>query len=148
MSRLSALFDFRQLYELHFVLALLVGPVVWGLLWAFVSGSGASLTPMLLFNVVLLYPLVEELAFRGFLQGWLRERTALRRQWLGISTANVLTSIVFASAHLISQPPLWAAGVFFPSLVFGYFRDRHQSIVTAFLLHAWYNAGFLIVMYG
>jgi membrane protease YdiL (CAAX protease family) len=49
-------------------------------------------------------------------------------------------------AHLINQPPLWAASVFFPSLVFGYFKDRHQTVVTPFLLHAWYNAGFLVVM--
>ena len=117
------------------------------MLWAVVSGSSVTITPLLLLNVVLLYPLLEELAFRGFLQGWLVERAFFRNQWLGISTANFFTSVVFAAAHLINQPPLWAAGVFFPSLVFGYFKDRHQSIVTAFLLHAWYNAGFLMVMY-
>jgi len=148
MSKGSTAFDFRQLYDLHFIFALLIGPVVWGALWILASGSGVSLSLMLLFRVVLLYPLLEELAFRGFLQGWLLEYSFFRRKWLGISTANLLTSIIFAVAHLISQPLLWAASVFFPSLVFGYFRDRHQSIVTACLLHSWYNAGFLIVMYG
>ena len=141
------MFDVRQLKDRHLVIAVLLGPAVWLMLWFFTSASSDSATLILVINVVLLYPLLEELAFRGFLQGWLLEREIFRRHIVGLTVANVLTSILFASAHLFNQPPLWAAGVFFPSLVFGYFRDRHQSIVTAFLLHAWYNAGFLMVMY-
>ena len=141
-------FAFTQLKDSHFLLAVLLGPLVWTVLWLFARGAGGSLTLLLLINGVLLYPLLEELAFRGFLQGWLLERERMRRQFVGITLANVTTSILFAMAHLINQPPLWAAGVFFPSLVFGYFRDRHQSIVPSFLLHAWYNAGFFLVIYA
>jgi len=122
--------------------------MVWGLLRVFNSGASGSVTLMLLINVALLYPLLEELAFRGLVQGWLLERVFFRKKWRGVTVANLFTSILFATAHLINQPLLWATGVFFPSLVFGYFRDRHQSVLTPFLLHAWYNAGFLIVMYG
>jgi len=141
-------FAFTQLKDPHFLLAVLLGPVVWVVLWLFVRGAGGSLTLLWLINGVLLYPLLEELAFRGFLQGWLLERERMRRQFVGITLANVITSALFAMAHLINQPPLWAASVVFPSLVFGYFRDRHQSIVPSFLLHAWYNAGFFLVVYG
>ncbi len=139
-------FDIRQLKDVHLLLAVLIGPVVWSLLWFVTPGASGAITLMLVVNMVLLYPLLEELAFRGFLQGWLLENETFRRRVSGLTLANLLTSIVFAAAHLINQPPLWAAGVFFPSLVFGYFRDRHQSIVASFLLHAWYNAGFLLVM--
>lgn len=144
---LAAVFDFRHFREPHFLVAVLLGPVVWGLLWALMPGAGGSITWILLVNVVLLYPLLEELAFRGFLQGWLRERKFFRQQIKGLTLANGLTSILFALAHLYSQPPMWAAGVFFPSLVFGYFRDRHENVVSSFLLHAWYNAGFFLVVY-
>ena len=141
------MFDVRQLKDRHLVVAVLLGPAVWLMLLFLTSASSDTATLMLVINVVLLYPLLEELAFRGFLQGWLLEREMFRRHIVGFTVANVLTSLLFASAHLINQPPLWAAGVFLPSLVFGYFRDRHQSIVTPFLLHAWYNAGFLMVTY-
>ena len=141
-------FAFTQLKDPHFFLAVLLGPVVWAVLWQFARGASGSLTLLLLINGVLLYPLLEELAFRGFLQGWLQERDWMRRQFVGVTRANVTTSVLFAMAHLINQPPLWAASIFFPSLVFGYFRDRHQSIVPSFLLHAWYNAGFFLVLHG
>jgi membrane protease YdiL (CAAX protease family) len=136
----------RWLRDPHFYVALFAGPAVWALLWLFARGPGLSVTPLLVFNMVLLYPLLEELAFRGFVQGWLSEQAWFQSQWFGFSRANLTTSVLFAMAHLINQPPLWAASVFFPSLVFGYFKDRHQTVVTPFLLHAWYNAGFLVVM--
>jgi len=130
------------------LLAVLFGPIAWALLWAFVPGTAGAVNVMLLINMSLLYPLLEELAFRGFLQGWLLEKVYFARQKFGLTVANVSTSIVFALAHVINQPPLWAASIFFPSLVFGYFRDRHDTVITPFILHAWYNAGFLIVMYS
>jgi len=61
---------------------------------------------------------------------------------VGISMANVVTSLLFASLHLISQPPLWAALVFVPSLVFGWARDRYITVVPSIILHVVYNAGF------
>jgi len=33
--------------------------------------------------------------------------------------------------------------VFFPSLVFGYFKDRTGRLTAPILLHIFYNAGFL-----
>lgn len=96
--------------------------------------------------VVLVYPILEELAFRGAIQSWLLEKPKLTRflVWR-VSVANVVTSLLFALAHLYNQPPVWAAAVFFPSLVFGYFRERCDGLAVPVVLHIWYNLGFVLL---
>ncbi len=42
----------------------------------------------------------------------------------------------------MSHGPLWAALVFFPSLVFGFFKDRTKHLVAPVILHVFYNAGY------
>lgn len=88
-------------------------------------------------------PLIEELLFRGVFQGQLRATPWGTRQWMGITAANVAVSIVFAAAHLTQHPAAWAGAVFFPSIVFGYFRDRYLSVIPSVLLHSAYNAAYL-----
>lgn len=97
---------------------------------------------MLVAQMVLLYPVLEELAFRGAVQSWLLSRPlgAARR---GISVANLITSVLFCAAHTIYQPILWATSTFIPSLVFGHFRERYDQVLPSVLLHGWYNLGFL-----
>jgi membrane protease YdiL (CAAX protease family) len=34
--------------------------------------------------------------------------------------------------------------VFVPSLVFGHFRERHESLVTPMLLHSFFNLTYLL----
>lgn len=131
-----------------FLLALLAGVLFWLFL-----GIRQPTTPMrteemfsrpFLFLVVW-QPFVEELLFRGFLQGaWLKREWG-RRSFLGITTANLVASLAFASAHFFSHPPLWAAAVFFPSLLFGFFRDRHASLYPAVALHLFYNGGYFFL---
>jgi membrane protease YdiL (CAAX protease family) len=48
--------------------------------------------------------------------------------------------------HFINHPPFWALAVFFPSLVFGYFRDRCDSVVPAITLHILYNFGYFVAV--
>jgi len=93
--------------------------------------------------LVVIYPILEEFVFRGGVQRYLYEKPSLRQSLLGLSLANVITSMLFAAIHLINQPPLWAALVFFPSLVFGWARDRYDHIVASIVLHGFYNAGFI-----
>jgi len=95
--------------------------------------------------LVLLYPLVEELVFRGVIQGWLLTR--INRSWRGVSLANLLTSVLFVALHLWQHPPLWAFAVFVPSLIFGFFRDRYQSVIPAIILHSFYNLGYFWMFY-
>ncbi len=98
----------------------------------------------LLFNVVLLYPLVEELFFRGILQPILSKK--LHHRWGPISSANVVTSVIFVAAHFINHPPLWALATFFPSLLFGYVQERSGNVAAPIILHCSYNAGYFLVL--
>lgn len=96
-------------------------------------------------SVVVLQPALEEFLFRGMLQG-----TFLHSGWgsqrLGmLSFANIATALIFAFLHLLHHPPLWAAAIFFPALLFGLFRDRSGCIYAAFLLHAFYNLGYFLL---
>lgn len=116
------------------VLGLLVGPQMRAPAgWA----AWASLT--------VVQPLLEELVFRGILQGQALQLTAVRGQprRLGpLSLANVLVTLGFVALHLPVQPLAWALAVAVPSLVFGHLRERYASVWPAVLTHAVYNAGF------
>lgn len=93
----------------------------------------------------LIYPVLEELVFRGGMQVELIKHSVFRKTIVGVSLANIITSLVFAAFHLINQPPLWAAAVFFPSLVFGWARDRYQHVKASIALHCFYNVGFTLL---
>jgi membrane protease YdiL (CAAX protease family) len=95
-------------------------------------------------SLLLWQPFIEELLFRGLIQGYLARTESGARTRAGISLANIATSCVFVLAHLVNQPPAWALAVFFPSLLFGYFRDRTVSIWPSLLLHASFNAAFFL----
>ena len=92
---------------------------------------------------VILYPVLEEIAFRGLVQETFWAQSWGKPAWLKLSVANLLTSVLFVAAHFFYHPPLWALSVFFPSLVFGFFRDKYQSVIPAILLHVFYNLGFI-----
>jgi len=89
-------------------------------------------------------PLIEELLFRGLLQGQLLRHPWGGRAWYGVTSANAVTSLLFTGLHFIHHPPLWAASVVVPSLLFGYFRDRHRSLYPALVLHILFNSGYAL----
>lgn len=90
-------------------------------------------------RLILFLPLVEELAFRGYLQGRLAQ-TSLGYFSVGrLSGQNLVTSMVFSSFHLLSHSVLWSLAVVIPSLIFGFFRDKYQSAIPAVMLHVCYN---------
>lgn len=129
-------------------LALAAGPVVWCVL-ALTTHPGFHpgwplVRPWVFVILSLVYPVLEEIVFRGLLQDWLATRFR-HRAFHGLSAANVVTSLVFAALHFLYHPPLYAALVFFPSLVFGYFRERHDTLATPIALHVWYNAGYFFI---
>ena len=95
--------------------------------------------------VVVVYPVLEEIAFRGSLQCYLRSRSWGPKTVFGISAANIVTSIVFTAFHIALRPSLWSAGVLAPSLVFGFFRDRYGNLYAPIALHAFYNAGLFVL---
>lgn len=138
----------RVVTDLHFWVAVILGPVVWIALWWFTGKpvpDGIALKVLL--TSVVLYPIIEELAFRGFIQTWLLEKSIFRNKpFLHMSYANLVTSFLFASFHLFNQSPLWAALIFAPSLVFGYLRERYDAVTPSIVVHAWYNLGFLLLV--
>ena len=129
-----------------FYLALLAGPAVW-LVFYLLYGTPVEWNKPLLYpewflRLVLVYPVLEEIAFRGLLQELVRDRIS-RASYGPLTAANLLTSVLFTAAHFFYHPPLAAALVFFPSLVFGLFKERTGSLIAPVLLHAFYNAGYL-----
>jgi membrane protease YdiL (CAAX protease family) len=101
--------------------------------------------PVTLLMPVLVYPVLEEIAFRGAAQGLLW-KTRLAAVAAGpLSGPNLLTSAAFTGLHLLLRPGWFALGVIVPSLIFGYFRDRYRGIVPPILLHVFYNAGFFLL---
>ena len=127
-------------------LALLAGPVCWLVLFYILQPSiqlGWPLDePWQFLMPVVFYPFIEEIVFRGFIQELLHDRVS-SRSFGPLSVANLLTSVLFTALHFIHHAPAWAALVFLPSLVFGFFKDRTGGLTAPILLHVFYNAGFL-----
>ncbi len=85
----------------------------------------------------------EEFFFRGFLIPFIREY--IPSQYLGISMANIISAVIFAGLHILYHPFLWAVGTFFPAILFGYFREKHDCLWPAVVLHYIYNVGYFIL---
>ena len=102
---------------------------------------------------LLLVALPEEVFYRGYLQTrfgqLLRDELDQPRRFLGLSLANWLTSALFALGHLLV--PVGGAiiasraAVFFPSLIFGWMRERSGSIIAPTIFHACANMMVLLV---
>lgn len=94
----------------------------------------------------LVVALPEELFYRGYMQ------QRLRAAWPGGGTlwgaklgrAFWLTQVLFALGHL-AEPHPWRLGVFFPSLVFGWLREKTGTIVPGTLFHALSNLTVLVL---
>ena len=128
-----------------FLLALLAGIGFWCVLALAVPLRPVSLPQLLswpFLSLAIWQPLAEELIFRGFLQGQLREYPWGRHTIAGLSYANGLTTAIFVLGHFWQHPPLWALAVAAPSLVFGSVRERYGSVLPAIVLHMIYNAGY------
>jgi len=94
-------------------------------------------------SFVLVQPVLEELVFRGVVQGELLQWTGGRKAG-PVTQANLWTSLAFTAVHFLVQPAAWALSVAGPSLVFGHLRDRLRSAWPAVVLHVLYNLGFAL----
>ena len=135
-----------QLADRYYLLLLGLGPAFWLAYYIYLPPQPFQwswpLSDPLRFGVlVVVYPVLEEIVFRGLLLDWLSKQLHQRLGWLTL--ANVLTSLAFAALHLIHQSLLWSLLIFFPSLVFGFSKERYRSLWAPILLHCWYNLGFL-----
>jgi hypothetical protein len=119
---------------LYWLAQFLLRPVALDLTWPLTR-------PLVFLLPALVYPVLEELCFRGLMQGALRERTWGLRHWHGITLANLCTALAFAAAHGFTRGMFLAAAVFVPGLIFGFFRDRFNRLGPSIALHVLYNAG-------
>lgn len=133
-------------FDKHFGAAILAAPLFWLALSCFTAPTTNWLhplsAPVLFLTRTVIYPILEELLFRGALQGILLSRGAGRLRWCGVSAANLVTSLLFVALHLLSHPASWAAATGIPSLIFGHFRERTNSLRIPIALHILYNTGY------
>lgn len=132
--------------DAHLALALLAAVPVW---LALALWAGPQMrVPLGLWawvSLVVVQPLLEELVFRGLLQGQalaLLSRHGQPRRLGPVTLANALVTVAFVLLHLRAQPLAWALAVLAPSMVLGHLRERFASVWPAVLVHAVYNAGF------
>ena len=106
-----------------------------------------SLDWPLFLTISIIVPVLEELVFRGLIQGYLRQFDPGQKAILGISAANLLTSLLFVLLHWLTRDGYSALLVFLPSLYLGLVRDRTSSIVMCILIHGLWNLGWYIFVF-
>ena len=122
------------------------GLVFWLFLKAIAPSQHTGAAPARVWLSLLLWqPVLEELLFRGALQGQLLSLAWGKRAAGALTLANMATSLLFMALHFMQHPPLWAAGVFLPSLLFGLLRERHDSVYPPMALHIYYNMGYFLL---
>lgn len=103
-----------------------------------VTPSGTAGWVVLILLPVIGAPLVEELFFRGLLQGAFTRR-------IGAIPALFVTAIIFSFAHILNEG-LLAPIVLFPmALVLGYLRHRTGRLAAGMVAHAFFNASLLLL---
>jgi membrane protease YdiL (CAAX protease family) len=105
----------------------------------FEPGSGTTALVLAFAGLVILAPIVEEIVFRGFLYGTLRNNK-ISAVW-----AAVVTSLLFAALHLFGSASgglLWVGFVdtFILSLVLCYVREQTGSLWASIGIHFFKNA--------
>jgi len=139
--------DITFLKDLRFWIALSAAPFFY-LLYGLTFYEGEILSVSFidsyrqLLLLIIIYPILEELVFRGFLQSIFHRLFGGFVFFFGLTLPNIITSVFFAFSHLINHDLIWSFAIFFPSLLFGYFRDKYDSTKPSIILHVSYNFGF------
>lgn len=96
-------------------------------------------------TLLILAPAAEEIVFRLGLQ-----ETLLRHAGTPAAarSANALTALAFAAAHLALRPGAWAALTVLPALACGHLYQRRRRVAPCIALHSIFNAGWLLLAAG
>jgi membrane protease YdiL (CAAX protease family) len=78
-------------------------------------------------------PFVEELLFRGLIQGAFTRR-------VGPTPAIFVTAVIFCFAHVLNEGPVAPLVLFPAALVLGYLRHRSGRLAPGMIAHATFNA--------
>ena len=138
-----------------FGLASIIFPLFWigFVLWWHPSRTFHYVPPSSYFDAILgqlvVIALPEEAFYRGYVQttlddAWSPPREGRRQRSIRLLGANVgwaipATSAMFALGHFLTEPNPQRLAVFFPSLLFGWLRNRTGGIGAPLLLHALAN---------
>ena len=106
--------------------------------------SKNQLNSSVIFSSIILFPIIEELSFRGILLDVFNYLFKNKKLFAQISIANIATSILFAIMHTQYHLLFLALLTFIPSIIFGFFKEQFNSVIPAILLHSYYNFVFLI----
>jgi membrane protease YdiL (CAAX protease family) len=118
------------------------------MIWPWVPVWNEELPKAGLFGAVAFvvsFAALEEVLFRGFLQGWLLGKSQFNIKIFVFSRANLITSIAFAVAHIWTHSLELLPGYFLVGMVLGYFRERYNGILVPVFLHSYYNLGLLFI---
>ncbi len=145
-EELSLKFGVKYFADRFFYLAIAAAPpALLAVTWLVPSWhQHVVINTALLFSFIVWQPVIEEVLFRGIIQGQLIKNNWAKLNCYGFSLANAITSLLFMSMHLINHSVFWAVSVILPSLVFGYFRDKYSQIYPALILHSSYNTFYLL----
>ena len=102
-------------------------------------------TVKIFINMVVLYPVFEEIIFRGFIQKELGRFPSLHKTFVYLSPANILTSTLFCLVHFFTWQSNVSLLVFFPSLIFGYLYEKYERLSIPIFIHGFYNLNWLML---
>lgn len=115
------------------------------MLWIF-HYQGFDPAAWKIFTDPLLYQLLmvafpEEFFFRGYLQTELNKIFQPKWRLLGthLGWGWIVTSLIFAFAHSVIELQWWHFSIFFPTLIFGFLKERCGSITAPILFHTFCN---------
>lgn len=83
-------------------------------------------------------PLIEELFFRGLVQGAFTRR-------IGAVPALFVTAIIFSFAHILNEGLLAPLALFPMAVVLGYLRYRTNRLAAGMVAHALFNASVFLL---
>jgi uncharacterized protein len=95
---------------------------------AYLSARMSGSLPLFFIAVVIVAPVSEEIAFRGFLF------RGIAASWLGVSGAMILTSAAWAAMH-VQYDAFTLAQIFFIGLLLGWIRWASGSTLLTIVLH-------------
>jgi membrane protease YdiL (CAAX protease family) len=93
---------------------------------------------VVIFLAVIGAPIIEELYFRGLVQGAFTRR-------VGAVPAIFITALLFSFAHVVDEGPLVPLVLFPAALVLGYLRHRTGRLAPGMVAHATFNASLFVL---
>jgi membrane protease YdiL (CAAX protease family) len=104
-----------------------------------ISPSGTTGWVIVVVLAVIGAPVVEELFFRGLIQGAFTRR-------VGAVPAIFVTALIFATAHITSEGPSAPIILFPAGLILGYLRFRTGRLAAGMVAHATFNASLFLLL--